>query len=265
MRKRKIFTLELTIFFIVAVILFVLLAVVGVNFIITLNRQAKVDSSFRVVANLVIMLFVSVLLLIVGIVAVVFVGRYKMVGLRRKTGKNLTDLTVEQVESTEFNELCAFYDVVIDEVVNAGNLPKWQKGVYPSQNYLQKSVENKTLFAVRHSGVVVGAFDLSFESNGDYSVGRWSKKLEYGEYLVIHTLAVKEDYQGQGIARHIVKYAIKIAKEYGVKAVRVDCTLLNGKAMRLFESLGFKSAGAFDLKRNIEGATRFQLYEYNIE
>ncbi len=265
MKGKRFFTIELTIFTIIAGIMLVLLLAVGINFIINLNAQVEVDANMQTVYWVVIALFVSVVALIIAIMTVLFVSRYKVVGLKKRTGKNLTNLTVEDVTDEELDEITKFYDQIIDEVVSVGNLPRWQKGVYPARDYLEKAISQKTLFAVRHEGKIIAAFELSLDANGDYSVGRWSKKLKYGEYFVIHALAVKKDFQSQGIARHIVKYAIKLSEEFGAKAVRADCTLVNGKAMRLFESVGFKSAGAFDLKRNVDGATCFQLYEYVIK
>ncbi len=265
MKGKRFFTIELTVFTIIAGILLVLLMAVGINFIINLNAQAEVDANMQTVYWVVIALFVSVVLLIIGIMAVVFITRYKMVSLKKRTGRNLTNLTVEEVTTSELDEISKFYDQIVDEVVSVGNLPRWKKGVYPARDYLEKAITDKTLFSVRHEGKIIAAFTLSLDADGDYSVGRWSKNLKYGEYFVIHALAVQKDFQSQGIARHIVKYAIKLSEEFGAKAVRADCTLVNGKAMRLFESVGFKSAGAFDLKRNVEGATCFQLYEYIIK
>ena len=262
MKKRKFFNPELLILTIIATIMLVLLLAIGSHFFINAKRNASAE--IQPLINVVAVLFVAVIALLITIVVVFLVSRYKYIRLKDSADQkgNLTSLTVEEVSSDGIEEMVTFFDNIIDEVVADGNLPCWEKGVYPARESVENGVRRGSLFAVRHDEEIIGAFDLSTDPAGGYSLGRWQLDLKDGEFLVLHTLAVKKSYQSQGIARHMINYAKKLTADYGAKSLRADCTLLNGKAMRLFESVGFVSCGAFNLGRDVKGASRFQLYEY---
>ena len=53
-------------------------------------------------------------------------------------------LTIRQADTNEFTSVVAFYHELIDEMETATYKPGWKKGVYPSDNLLQTSI-NKAL------------------------------------------------------------------------------------------------------------------------
>ena len=56
-------------------------------------------------------------------------------------------------------------------------------------------------------------------------------------------LAVKPSYQGEGIGRELLKFAINRILENGNDCVKLWCVVGNNKARRLYESLGFEETG----------------------
>lgn len=63
---------------------------------------------------------------------------------------------------------------------------------------------------------------------------------KYGHILEVH---VKPQYQGMGIATHMLEYAIQDLKKRCVKVVYTDTGANNAKALRLYEKIGFKEFG----------------------
>lgn len=156
------------------------------------------------------------------------------------------------------------YDKVVLELDKHINYPKWEYGIYPSAESVTAAVEKGVQYMCVSENSVVGAFILNDDPQGDYSAGCWKSDLNDGEYLVIHTLATDPELCGHGIASYMVKYCIDLAKDKGYKAIRLDVVPDNVPARRLYEKLGFVSAGERDLKRDIEDIPFFALYELEI-
>lgn len=79
-----------------------------------------------------------------------------------------------------------------------------------------------------------GVFDMDVES-------------EAGEYY-IDTLAVNPSYQGKGIGKDLIKYAINHAEKTGFD--KVGLLVSNPDAKRLYEKLGFEKIGFLNLLGN---------------
>ena len=60
------------------------------------------------------------------------------------------------------------------------------------------------------------------------------------EYAFIHDLWVEEEYRQAGIAKAMVMQAIERFNSIGVKQIRLDTTVVNEAARRLFSSCGFR-------------------------
>lgn len=60
------------------------------------------------------------------------------------------------------------------------------------------------------------------------------------EYAFIHDLWVEEEYRQAGIAKAMVMQAIERFNSIGVKQIRLDTTVANEAARRLFSSCGFR-------------------------
>ncbi len=76
---------------------------------------------------------------------------------------------------------------------------------------------------------------------GNVNVGRLSP---YSLRWLISNVAVRPDYQGQGIAHHLVQAAIDLARESGGKWVILQVHTDNAPARRLYQHLGFEQIAA---------------------
>ncbi len=160
----------------------------------------------------------------------------------------------------------ALYDEVTAYLEAHVNYPKWVHGDYPSLSSATTAYENDSLYIVKENGkIIVCAFVLNGDPQGDYDVGDWRVPLKVGEYMVIHSLAVPNEYSGKGIGQKVVRFCLDTARELGYKGVRVDVVPGNFPARNLYEKMGFSYAGEFDLKRGFDEIPTFQLLEYNFE
>lgn len=170
---------------------------------------------------------------------------------------------VNKCEYDDLTTVGKLYDTVTEYLENHVNYPKWVHGEYPSLSSAQVAYNNGNLYTVKTGGKVVCAFVLNNDPQGDYSVGDWQVHIPEGEYMVIHSLAVLDEYSGRGVGQEVVKFCLNTAKERGYKGVRVDVVPGNFPARNLYEKMGFTYAGEKDLNRGYDHIPTFQLLEYN--
>ncbi len=154
------------------------------------------------------------------------------------------------------------YDKVTLYLEQNINYPKWTYQVYPRRDSVKLAIEQGVQYMCMDEEKVVGAFIFNDNPQGTYEKGQWQIQAQQGEYMVIHTLATDPTIVGKGIGTFMVEQCLKMAKEDGYKAVRLDVVPDNIPAIKLYEKCGFQFAGLEDLERNIEEIPLFSLYEY---
>lgn len=157
--------------------------------------------------------------------------------------------------------VAAFYDTVVLHLEQTVNYPKWEYGVYPSRQSVERVIKLGVQYLCEDNGQILGAFVLNEEPQGAYEKGDWEKELKRGEYLVIHTLAVDPECRGRGVGKEMVSFCQEEAIRKGNRALRIDVVPGNIPAIRLYERMGFVFAGQVDLERDIPEIPEFALFE----
>ena len=158
----------------------------------------------------------------------------------------------------------ALYHRTIGYLENHINYPKWSS-LHPSDRSIVGSVKAGELYVCMEGDTVLGAVVLSEDPEGYYESGDWSRELKTGEYLVIHALAVDPLFAHKGVGRFMVEQCIKMARQGGCKALRLDVVPGNVPARDLYEKMGFVYVGTKDLRRDIEEIPVFDLFELNLD
>ena len=103
---------------------------------------------------------------------------------------------------------------------------------------------------------------LNHEYNESYKNYQWHTNVDDSELLIIHALGVHSDFNGKGYAKAMVQKAIDIAKETGMKAIRLDVLRGNIPAEKLYQRFGFQYMATLQMYYEDTGWTEFKLYEY---
>lgn len=162
----------------------------------------------------------------------------------------------------EYEAVKAFYYKLIDDMQEMEYHPKWQKGIYPSEEALKLALKNGEMYIFLDNGAVISAMRVNHSATEGYALGRWSIDAAEDEITVIHMLGVGLSAQGKGIAKDMVRFVIEKARRENQKAIRLDVLAGNIPAFRLYDSLGFEQVGDVELFYEDTGLTTFTLYEY---
>lgn len=170
-------------------------------------------------------------------------------------------MRLHQAVIEDFESIMAFYDDVIERTPEIATYARWSKGKHPTAEGIKAYIEEGSMYLYREKGKIVGAVAFPMYQGTDYHAIEWSKQAADNEVAVIHLLAVSPDCQGKGIGSQMVREAINLAKEKGMKAVRLDALASNTPAHKLYERLGLEYRGKQHLYAENTGWTDFYFFE----
>ncbi len=176
-------------------------------------------------------------------------------------------MTFQKANEDDFATIQNFYWNVIDDIhknnINNENLG-WEKGVYPSDEFLRDSLIDGELYTLTEDDVLCACVVLNSECNEGYNGCSWSMACEYDEVLIPHALAVNPGLQGKGIGKIVVDNILNLAKSEHKKAVRLDVLGACKAAERLYTRCGFQFVEAKNMFYEDTGWTEYKMFELNL-
>lgn len=118
---------------------------------------------------------------------------------------------------------------------------QWQDG-YPNLNSIEHDIERNYGYVLESENTILGYAAVMFEIEPVYEVinGDW---LSDQEYLVIHRVAVNEEFTGLGIATKIFKEIEKVAISNQVFSIKVDTNFDNIPLLKILDKLNYTYCG----------------------
>ena len=128
---------------------------------------------------------------------------------------------------------------------------QWQDG-YPNQQDFENDIHNQRLFViddVHNPKEIVGVMALTYYEEGYHHLyeGQWLSDLPY---MVMHRVALKKKFRGQGYGKALFQAFIEQAKKEGFRSLRIDTHEGNGIMRHLISSFGFQLCGRVILPPN---------------
>lgn len=137
--------------------------------------------------------------------------------------------------------------------MNAENIFQWDE-IYPDKGIIEKDIADGHAFGFFHLDELKGYIALNEEYSSEYNSLEWKDK--NGTSLIVHRLSIKANYQGQGIAKELMLFAEKYAKDNGYSSIKLDAFLPNQTALSLYEKLGYTKVGMVTFRKG-----EFNCYE----
>jgi ribosomal protein S18 acetylase RimI-like enzyme len=117
-------------------------------------------------------------------------------------------------------------------------------------------IENSQLWICEINGEIAGIAALTSEQEPEYADVGWDIT---EPAIVVHRLAVDPAFQGRGVAIALLRHAEIVARERGMRQVRLDTNTQNQATQRLFPKLGYRLVGEIGLR--FRPGLRFFCYE----
>lgn len=162
----------------------------------------------------------------------------------------------------DFAAVRAFYDQLIDDMVNLPYHPMWDKEGHPSDTYLEQALQQGEMWlAIMNPDKVVGALIVNHAANEGYFSIPWRVQAERGEFSVLHAFGISRQFQGRGLGSAMMNFIIARAREAGQKAIRLDLIDFNLPAQRAYLKLGFVKCAEVRMYYKEVGWQLFHMFE----
>ena len=159
----------------------------------------------------------------------------------------------------EFYKIRSLYGNLIDQEKDDPSFPRWKKGIHPSDEMIQNSIDREELYVLADGDEIVACVIANAEKVDGYSDAPW--QIDSDEVIVLHVLAVHPNHRGKGLAQRLVENVIEQERKVGKKTLRLDVIENNTTAEKLYQKLGFQYIQAKTLYYNVVGEMTFKLYE----
>lgn len=148
---------------------------------------------------------------------------------------------------------------MINQEQDDPSFPHWKKGIHPSDEMIQNSIDREELYVLADGDEVAACVIANDEKVDGYSDAPW--QIDSDEVIVLHVLAVHPDRRRKGLAQRLVENVIEQARNAGKKALRLDVIENNTSAEKLYQELGFRYIQTKTLYYDVVGEMTFKLYE----
>lgn len=159
----------------------------------------------------------------------------------------MEEITIQKALEKDIPEITEFYDTLCQWLEDAGNPPRWQKGVYPNNDTAWEGTKAGACYLLRVGRSLAGTVILNTEQPEAYKTVNWQFPAPENGALVVHTLAVSPQFSGLGLGSRLLALAERVAKEQLLLAIRLDAYEHNLPAIALYQKNGYRKAGLCDL------------------
>lgn len=163
----------------------------------------------------------------------------------------------EMIRKATFDEKNVIMDIIKNAVTDMEekNIFQWDN-IYPNIDVINGDISKETLF-VYVDNTVRGLIVLNEHQDKEYADLKW--KYNSDKILVIHRLCVSPFFQGQGIAKGLLKFAEEYGKTHGYSSIRLDAFLNNERACNMYKKAGYIEAGVVSFRKG-----KFYCFEKNL-
>lgn len=171
-------------------------------------------------------------------------------------------MEIREAKKDDFCELFRFYDRMCEVLGEKDFLPEGDKGGFPSEEMIQKAIEQHNQFVGIEEEKIVAAYIMDHDCDEAYNSVSWQIDAEKEKVMILHALRVLPEYGGRGYSKQLVRHAVCTAKERGQKAIRLDCIEGNEVPQAMYRSFGFRYIDTVEITYADIGVPRkFLVYE----
>lgn len=123
---------------------------------------------------------------------------------------------------------------------------QWQNN-YPTMETIQKDIRDQIGYVLVKDGIILGTVAVSFDGEKTYDKiyeGEWKTNQPFA---VVHRIAVREEYKGQGLSSFILNQIEAMCMERGVYSIKVDTHEENYSMQKSLQKCGFEYCGVIYL------------------
>ena len=148
-----------------------------------------------------------------------------------------------ELRKAELSEVDRIWEIIQQAIARrkSEGSDQWQNG-YPNRDTIESDVLKGFGFVltVEHEIAVYTALILNDEPAYSTIEGAW---LSNGEFVVIHRVAVEENFHGKGLVKILFDKIEDFTKLHNIQSIKVDTNFDNLAMLKILESKGYSYCG----------------------
>jgi GNAT superfamily N-acetyltransferase len=134
---------------------------------------------------------------------------------------------------------------------------QWQDG-YPNETVIQQDIAKGIGYVLLDDNTIAGYAAILFNDEPAYEQlkGTW---LTNGDFVVVHRVAISDDYLGKGLAQKIFLFTEDLAINNNIFSIKVDTNFDNIPMLKILEKLGYTYCGEVTFRGGIRKAFEKEL------
>ena len=126
-------------------------------------------------------------------------------------------MIIKRAEISHLEKIMDMYDSCVAGMIKK-NIDQWDE-TYPNKEVIKQDIKLKTYFIATINQEIIGGINIDQEQDPTYLGINWEDKT--ASFLVVHRLAVKEEFWSQKIGK-INEIRRKLVIEKNLKSIRLD-------------------------------------------
>lgn len=118
---------------------------------------------------------------------------------------------------------------------------QWQDG-YPNELIISKDITEEHAYVLSNENEIVGYIAILINDEPAYNniEGKW---LTQDDFVVVHRLAIADDFLGKGLAQRLLKHTEKLAIKNKIYSLKIDTNFDNIAMLKILEKMGYTHCG----------------------
>ncbi len=155
-------------------------------------------------------------------------------------------MMIRKAKINELDEIMNMYTSCVDGMQKA-NIDQWDS-TYPNRKIISEDIRNKTFYIFLINDEIIGGINIDKIQDKTYLDIEWKDK--GNKFLVVHRLAVRQEFWKKGIGNKLMIFAESLVKEKKLNSIRLDTYSSNPIAINFYLNLGYIKKGEIFLKPN---------------
>ena len=155
-------------------------------------------------------------------------------------------MKIRIAKKSDLENIMRMYNSCVNGMIKNG-IDQWDES-YPNREIISEDINSKTYYILEIQEQVIGGINIDKYQDPTYLDINWRDNSN--AFLVVHRLAVKEEFWNKKIGKSLMLFAEKLVIEKQLKSIRLDTYSGNPKAMEFYLQLGYTELGTINLKPN---------------
>ena len=155
-------------------------------------------------------------------------------------------MMIRKAKINELDEIMNMYTSCVDGMQKA-NIDQWDS-TYPNRAKICEDIRNKSFYIFLINDKIIGGINIDKIQDKTYLDIEWKDKSN--KFLVVHRLAVRQEFWKKGIGNKLMIFAESLVKEKKLNSIRLDTYSSNPIAINFYLNLGYIKKGEIFLKPN---------------